>query len=70
MTTIQTTNDELASQLAMLYHDVGVARREGNFEKVNLLERLAPRFEIALSCKAGKKCLSPRCRRNHYMVAA
>jgi len=68
-TTIQTTNNELAAQLTALYADIDAARAAWDLELVNMLERIAPRFEIELRCKAGKNCLSPRCRRNHAVAA-
>jgi hypothetical protein len=60
---------ELALQLTALYADIDAARAAWNLSLVNDLERIAPRLEIALSCPAGKKCLSPRCRRNHAVSA-
>lgn len=60
---------ELAAQLTALYADIDAARATWDLETVYMIERIAPRFEIALSCPQGKNCLSPRCRRNHYRAA-
>jgi hypothetical protein len=61
---------ELTAQHAQLYHEKGEARREGNWDLLNLIERVLPAFEIALRTPTVLPRFSPLGRRLRLVVSA